>query len=40
MAGRNKKLSDILPGKWNVLGEKLETGETPEERIRHEIWEE
>jgi 8-oxo-dGTP diphosphatase len=37
MVHRNKKLSDIPPGKWNVLGEKLETGETPEECIRHEI---
>jgi 8-oxo-dGTP diphosphatase len=37
---RNKKANDIHEGKWNGLGGKFEAGETPEEYIIREIYEE
>ena len=40
MVHRNKKLNDIHAGKWNGLGGKFETGESPEECIRREVKEE
>jgi 8-oxo-dGTP diphosphatase len=40
MVHRNKKANDIHEGKWNGLGGKLEAGETPEECVIREVWEE
>jgi len=40
MVYRNKKANDIHEGKWNGLGGKLEAGETPEECVIREIYEE
>jgi 8-oxo-dGTP diphosphatase len=40
MVHRIKKENDMHAGKWNGLGGKLESGETPEECARREIWEE
>ena len=40
MLHRNKKPNDMHQGKWNGLGGKLESGETPEECAVREIWEE
>ncbi len=37
---RNKKANDIHQGKWNGLGGKFEAGETPEECVIREIYEE
>jgi 8-oxo-dGTP diphosphatase len=40
MVYRNKKVNDIHEGKWNGLGGKFEAGETPEECVLREIFEE
>lgn len=40
MVHRNKKANDIHEGKWNGLGGKFEAGETPEECVVREVWEE
>lgn len=40
MLYRNKKPHDVHRGKWNGLGGKLEPGESPEECMRREVWEE
>jgi len=40
MVYRNKKPNDMHAGKWNGLGGKFEPGETPEECVRREVWEE
>ena len=40
MVYRNKKPNDIHEGKWNGLGGKFEAGETPEECVLREIFEE
>jgi 8-oxo-dGTP diphosphatase len=40
MVHRIKKENDIHMGKWNGLGGKLEPGETPEECVIREIFEE
>jgi 8-oxo-dGTP diphosphatase len=40
MVYRNKKANDIHQGKWNGLGGKFEAGETPEECVIREIYEE
>lgn len=40
MLHRNKKRGDIHAGKWNGLGGKLEAGETPEECVIREVYEE
>jgi 8-oxo-dGTP diphosphatase len=40
MVHRNKKANDIHEGKWNGLGGKFETGETPEECVIREVLEE
>ncbi len=40
MVHRNKKRDDIHAGKWNGLGGKLEPGETPEECVLREVYEE
>ena len=40
MVYRNKKPNDIHQGKWNGLGGKFEAGETPEECVTREVWEE
>jgi len=40
MVHRVKKLNDIHAGKWNGLGGKFEAGETPEECVIREIFEE
>ncbi len=37
---RNKKINDIHQGKWNGLGGKLATGESPEECVIREVHEE
>jgi 8-oxo-dGTP diphosphatase len=37
---RNKKVNDIHEGKWNGLGGKLEPGETPEECVVREVFDE
>ena len=37
---RNKKVNDIHEGKWNGLGGKFEAGETPEECVVREVYEE
>ena len=40
MVYRNKKPNDMHTGKWNGLGGKFEPGESPEECVRREVWEE
>ena len=40
MVYRNKKANDIHEGKWNGLGGKFEAGETPEECVIREVFEE
>lgn len=40
MVHRNKKPNDIHAGKWNGLGGKFEAGETPEECVIREVFEE
>ena len=40
MVYRNKKANDIHEGKWNGLGGKFEAGETPEECVIRELYEE
>jgi len=40
MVYRNRKANDIHEGKWNGLGGKFEAGETPEECVAREIYEE
>lgn len=40
MVHRVKKLNDMHQGKWNGLGGKLESGETPEACAAREIYEE
>jgi 8-oxo-dGTP diphosphatase len=40
MLHRIKKTNDMHAGKWNGLGGKLEAGETPEECVIREVWEE
>ena len=40
MLHRIKKVNDIHEGKWNGLGGKIEQGETPEECIIREVYEE
>jgi 8-oxo-dGTP diphosphatase len=40
MIHRIKKANDMHQGKWNGLGGKMESGETPEECARREIFEE
>jgi 8-oxo-dGTP diphosphatase len=40
MVYRNKKPNDMHQGKWNGLGGKFEAGESPEECVVREVWEE
>lgn len=40
MLHRNKKVDDMHAGKWNGLGGKFEAGETPEECVIREVYEE
>lgn len=40
MVFRNKKPHDIHEGKWNGLGGKFESGESPEECVTREVFEE
>jgi 8-oxo-dGTP diphosphatase len=40
MMHRVKKANDMHAGKWNGLGGKLDAGETPEECVIREVWEE
>jgi 8-oxo-dGTP diphosphatase len=40
MVYRNKKPNDMHEGKWNGLGGKFEPGESPEECVIREVWEE
>ena len=40
MIHRVKKENDMHAGKWNGLGGKLDAGETPEECVIREVWEE
>jgi len=40
MVHRNKKANDMHQGRWNGLGGKFEPGETPEECVIREIYEE
>ena len=40
MVCRNKKPNDMHQGKWNGLGGKFEAGESPEECVVREVWEE
>ncbi|HED10389.1 MAG TPA: 8-oxo-dGTP diphosphatase [Caldithrix abyssi] len=40
MLHRNKKENDTHKGKWNGLGGKLEAGETPEDCVIREVYEE
>ncbi len=40
MLNRNKKRNDINGGKWIGVGGKLEEGESPEECLRREVYEE
>ena len=40
MIHRIKKENDMHEGKWNGLGGKLDPGETPEECVIREVWEE
>ena len=40
MVYRNKKPNDIHQGRWNGLGGKFEPGESPEECVVREMWEE
>ncbi|MAV65175.1 MAG: DNA mismatch repair protein MutT [Candidatus Marinimicrobia bacterium] len=40
MLHRTKKENDMHKGKWNGLGGKLESGESPEECVKREVFEE
>ncbi len=40
MINRNKRKNDMHLGKWNGLGGKFEPGETPEECVVREVYEE
>jgi 8-oxo-dGTP diphosphatase len=40
MLYRNRKANDIHEGKWNGLGGKFDAGETPEECVIREVYEE
>ncbi|MCL4159008.1 UNVERIFIED_CONTAM: hypothetical protein GTU68_013262 [Idotea baltica] len=40
MLNRNKRDADVHKGKWNGLGGKFESGETPEECVSREVLEE
>lgn len=40
MLHRVKKKGDVHEGKWNGLGDKLEKGESPEECVKREVFEE
>ena len=40
MVHRNRKANDIHQGKWNGLGGKFEAGESPEECVVREVYEE
>ena len=40
MLHRVKKENDIHAGRWNGLGGKVDAGETPEECVIREVWEE
>jgi 8-oxo-dGTP diphosphatase len=40
MLHRTKKANDVHQGKWNGLGGKVDPGETPEECVIREVWEE
>jgi len=40
MIHRVKKANDVHQGKWNGLGGKLDPGESPEECVVREVWEE
>ena len=40
MINRNKRKNDMHLGKWNGLGGKFEPGETPEECVIREVYEE
>ena len=40
MLHRNKKIGDVHLGKWNGLGGKLESGESPDECVVREVREE
>ncbi|MEZ4629905.1 MAG: 8-oxo-dGTP diphosphatase [Deinococcales bacterium] len=40
MLHRNKKAGDYHEGKWNGLGGKFEAGESPEDCMRREVFEE
>jgi len=40
MVHRNKKANDMHEGKWNGLGGKVEPGESPEECVIREVFEE
>ncbi|MCB9136675.1 MAG: 8-oxo-dGTP diphosphatase [Anaerolineales bacterium] len=40
MVHRVKKQNDMHAGKWNGLGGKLDAGESPEECVIREVWEE
>ena len=40
MIHRNKRPNDIHEGKWNGLGGKFEKGESPEDCVIREVWEE
>ncbi len=40
MLYRNKKENDVHEGKWNGLGGKVEKGESPEECVLREVYEE
>lgn len=40
MIHRNKRPNDIHAGKWNGLGGKFETGESPEDCVIREVREE
>jgi len=40
MLHRNKKLNDYHRGRWNGLGGKFEMGESPEQCMRREVFEE
>jgi 8-oxo-dGTP diphosphatase len=40
MLYRNKKINDVHQNKWNGLGGKIEIGESPEDALKREVWEE
>ena len=40
MLHRRKQVGKIYDDKWNGLGGKMEAGETPEECVEREVWEE